>query len=312
MSRRCVGYEGEGRNRRPVWADEGPASAAGTSPVAMHQRVAVPGQELTGPTGGAGAVERRQLYDAENDVRAQQAREARATRPSAPTYMATPGERERANERRAAARRLAPRLERAWTEVGLVPPPGAMPGDAIEDGEAAETVPLPERFLEVIPPPPPTDAELADAPPAEDADVSRLTIFQQRVLAKVIEYGGDRRRVATEVNTRIESVDGTLERIGEKGLLPPTLIPLLPARFAKYAPRVRWMALPELDGPRAPAITERDLLAGYPPCVRTEACLCGGWIRALDNPKAIAYAVAVHNDTPSHRDGAIASGWRDG
>jgi len=66
MSRRVVRYEGEGRQRRPVYADEGPSSAAAHDPIAMHERLSIPGM---GPSGGAGPVERRQITEAERAIR---------------------------------------------------------------------------------------------------------------------------------------------------------------------------------------------------------------------------------------------------
>ena len=66
MSQRVVAYEGEGRQRRPVYADEGPSSAAARDPIAMHERLTIPGM---GPTGGAGPVERRQITEAERAIR---------------------------------------------------------------------------------------------------------------------------------------------------------------------------------------------------------------------------------------------------
>lgn len=39
-------------------------------------------------------------------------------------------------------------------------------------------------------------------------------------------------------------------------------------------------------------------------------CLCGGRIRTLNNERAIAYAVRVHNDSTRHVDWAVRNGWR--
>lgn len=61
-----------------------------------------------------------------------------------------------------------------------------------------------------------------------------LTVFQQQVVDATLRTRGDRVAVAKELHVLRESVEGTLERVGKKGLLPAELIPLLPARFAKY------------------------------------------------------------------------------
>lgn len=69
MSQRVVRYEGEGRSRRPVYADEGPSSAAAHDPIAMHANGGLP--HLGAPSGGAGPVERRLITEAERDIRAE-------------------------------------------------------------------------------------------------------------------------------------------------------------------------------------------------------------------------------------------------
>lgn len=60
--------------------------------------------------------------------------------------------------------------------------------------------------------------------------------------------------------------------------------------------------------------TERALFHGYsraiPVPIRTEPCLCGGTIEAVDDPEAIADAVRLHNESTRHEQWAIATGWR--
>lgn len=75
MSRHVIGYEGEGRARRPVYADEGPSSAAALGdPVAAVGRLST---DALIPQGGAGPVERRQVTEAERAAwRAQEKRAA--------------------------------------------------------------------------------------------------------------------------------------------------------------------------------------------------------------------------------------------
>jgi hypothetical protein len=73
MSRRCIGYADEGKKRRPVYADEGPSSAATTDPIARHANGGHP--SLGGPVGGAGPVERRKATTEE--LAAAKAREAK-------------------------------------------------------------------------------------------------------------------------------------------------------------------------------------------------------------------------------------------
>lgn len=63
MSRHVIGYTGEGRARRPIYADEGPSSA-----VALGDPVAAVGRLSTDsliPQGGAGPVERRRVSEAQ-------------------------------------------------------------------------------------------------------------------------------------------------------------------------------------------------------------------------------------------------------
>lgn len=63
-----------------------------------------------------------------------------------------------------------------------------------------------------------------------------LTAHQERVLAAVVRARGNRKAVAAEFGFKAyQSVDQTLEVAGKKGRLPIELIPLLPARFAKYS-----------------------------------------------------------------------------
>lgn len=78
MSQRVIGYEGEGRHRRAIRTDEGPASATVDTGSVMAQVTARGllsvsafrgvGERLTG---GAGPIERRQITDAERAVRAE-------------------------------------------------------------------------------------------------------------------------------------------------------------------------------------------------------------------------------------------------
>lgn len=81
MSVRVVGYEGEGRLRRPRVVDEGPSSAAATDPISMHANGGLQGLALL-PTGGAGPVERRVATPEE--IAAARAREAKPASPIAP------------------------------------------------------------------------------------------------------------------------------------------------------------------------------------------------------------------------------------
>jgi hypothetical protein len=88
VSQRVVAYEGEGRSRRPVYADEGPSSAAARDPIAMHERLAIPGM---GPTGGAGPVERRLITEAEREIRAEARPSPIAPRPASAVQRAWNG-----------------------------------------------------------------------------------------------------------------------------------------------------------------------------------------------------------------------------
>lgn len=44
--------------------------------------------------------------------------------------------------------------------------------------------------------------------------------------------------------------------------------------------------------------------------VVAEPCLCGGVIKAMNNERAIAYSVRIHNESPKHVQWAIRAGWR--
>jgi hypothetical protein len=70
VSQRVIAYEGEGRKRRPVYADEGGSSPVANDPMAMYGRLSVPGL-VPGlvPTGGAGPIEKRQITEAERAIR---------------------------------------------------------------------------------------------------------------------------------------------------------------------------------------------------------------------------------------------------
>ncbi len=78
MSQKVIAYEGAGRTRRPVYADEGPASAAVATGSVMAQVTALGLLSVTAIrgvgerlTGGAGPIERRQITDAERALRAE-------------------------------------------------------------------------------------------------------------------------------------------------------------------------------------------------------------------------------------------------
>lgn len=75
------------------------------------------------------------------------------------------------------------------------------------------------------------------------------------------------------------------------------------------------LALPpatDLSGEPTSSLTETALIRGYAagPALlrRVERCACGGTIRALDAPRAITYAVEVHNGSTRH---AHWRAWRD-
>lgn len=252
MSRRIVRYEGEGRARRPVYADEGPASASASSPIAMHERMKVPGRELGAPTGGAGAIERRQLYDALDDIRAEEARAARASQgvgsPGRSPALITDTERAKASRHNGGAVNRA----RLVARTGLVAIPAPAPEEPAMSIDAAPIEPLDPAPAFVADAPglvEAGEAVIAAAVELESAEqdlaalavdggtdgISRLTRRQREILDAVIAARGDRRQAAGALATKIATVEATLEHIGKKGSLPIDLIPLLPARFAKFA-----------------------------------------------------------------------------
>ncbi len=92
MARRCIGYEGDGRRRRPIWRDEGPASARGESPIVTGAPQLFGNGSSLLPTGGAGPVERRRATPAELASRLVE----ELPSPIAPRPRPTPIERESA------------------------------------------------------------------------------------------------------------------------------------------------------------------------------------------------------------------------
>lgn len=79
MVRRVVGYEGEGRHRRTIYADEGPARARAGGVLDALGSVTSGMVGLLAGGEGAGAIERRQITDAEAAARVRpgKAREVR-------------------------------------------------------------------------------------------------------------------------------------------------------------------------------------------------------------------------------------------
>jgi hypothetical protein len=219
VSQHVVRYEGEGKARRPVYADEGPASAAASDPMAMHSRLAVPGMAARG---GAGPIERREATAAQREAWRTEATDppvrrsiddlptATAWRPERPTPP-TPEEEPAVSE---------PRTD--YSES--IHEPGDEQPVALDRARLSD--PALTRPLEQL--------AAAGGGPVGD-EVSRLTAFQRRALEATVRLRGDRRAVADELGVKAyQSVDNALEEVGRKGLLPITLIPLLPARFAKY------------------------------------------------------------------------------
>jgi hypothetical protein len=93
--RKVVGYTGEGRVRRPIYSDEGPASARVDGIAAIGRLSALDLRGVGAPIAGAGPVERRQISEAERDVRRGRealpspiARVLRAPAPPQPTQEA--------------------------------------------------------------------------------------------------------------------------------------------------------------------------------------------------------------------------------
>lgn len=119
-------YEGEGRRRRPIYADEGPSSAAARDPIAVHASGGLP--HLGGPTGGAGPVERRRITALERALREEERPSPIAPRPAAarpspaiqeePTVTVTPpGEPEATPEPGTGPSAALSRLARAAQEA---------------------------------------------------------------------------------------------------------------------------------------------------------------------------------------------------
>lgn len=69
---------------------------------------------------------------------------------------------------------------------------------------------------------------------AREPRVAGLSPRQAEAIALMSE-GHNRAEVARQMATTYQTVDGLLEAAAKKGLLPAELVPLLPARFAKYS-----------------------------------------------------------------------------
>lgn len=303
MSQRVIRYEGEGRARRPVYADEGPASASSSGVLAEIGRLSVLGARgSVTPLGGAGEVERRQATEAQRAAWARHEPVTASSGTQRPTDAAmTQASRQRgaqANRARAAAARAsqeedvpmtdtpqdpievavdapehwrmigvlaevamdaekayqlflaaAPRWEEArarlleaWEAVEAIvgPTPHAVRlTDAVRLLASTTDVQAPLAIAQAAAESPHVDVEASVADPEPIAPPARsgaLTTFQRQVVEATLRHRGDRKAVAAELGVIRESVERTLERVGKKGYLPIELIPLLPARFAQYAP----------------------------------------------------------------------------
>lgn len=311
MSRHVVGYEGVGKSRRPIYADEGPASSAVHDPVAaIGVLSATQVKGSLAPTAGAGQVEISRV-EVDEATRAQ-ARAARTTvRPrggSGGTQIVRPGDQIQASRMNGAARHVEviaarkPAVDHPWgparnyhakpqpaTEEESVSEPRADHAENIPDpiaasiamlSEAVTTaaeawdakvaadreadharawwaqarVALDEAYRAIAIPtvvelaalpasdPPTPKAPEAVVEPTErkpkpvTAGTKPLTTHEQRVLDATVANKGDRKAVAKALGLNFDqSVDQALQKVGQKGRLPIELIPLLPARFAKYS-----------------------------------------------------------------------------
>lgn len=151
MSARVIGYEGEGRARRPVFADEGPASGRGRGGTpGDHAEVARLAQadasklvEVGGrmPSGGASTIERRMVTEAE---RGRWRQRDEAPSPIARVTVARPAlgspEHIQASRMRGAARHVQVMAERrsAPTATEEEPPVSADIAPPPEDEESPE------------------------------------------------------------------------------------------------------------------------------------------------------------------------------
>lgn len=69
---------------------------------------------------------------------------------------------------------------------------------------------------------------------AQEPRIAGLSPRQAQAIA-LMSQGHNRAEVARQMATSYQTVDGLLEAAAKKGLLPAELVPLLPARFAKYS-----------------------------------------------------------------------------
>lgn len=147
-------------------------------------------------------------------------------------------------------------LESAWRRTGLRGAPTSVedrpyfPPSTIDEVLARRREPVPgaevdggEGLSESSTDIPEIIPELADDAPevvtkpaaGGGPGPSALPPKQARILATVVRLKGDRKAASAELRVPITNIENQLESIGRKGLLPIELIPLLPARFAKYS-----------------------------------------------------------------------------
>ena len=141
MSRRCIGYEGEGKARRPIYEDQGPANGRGASDSgrAMVARLSDLTTASLSPSAGAAAVvERRMATEAQ---RAHWRTPAAAESPIAPVAVRRPAldspEHLQASRMRGAARHVEVITARR-------PTPAPPPEEPVMDAEPAPAAPEPE------------------------------------------------------------------------------------------------------------------------------------------------------------------------
>lgn len=315
MSQRVVGYTGEGRSRRRIVVDEGPASVRVDREVGMGKASLIAG--IPDRFAGAGEVERRQAYDAENDVRAEEARVARLSAVG-PIHLKGDGEVATASRRRGGqvnAERLAARRS---------PEPHPW-GPELNRRPATPPAPEEEPVSDSAPNPLTTLSEAAEA--AADAHRAKLLAdeaWEEARDAVAAAWAEVRDLVApTDPDAALEELVEVAERAIDAGVAEAeasvaldgeTQVSPVSEPGADHAETIPVADQPREARPLHDVETDwkRERWPGYLAPFITERCACGGSITAENLWKKIADAVHRHNESTRHTRWAVDNGWRHG
>ena len=264
MSRELVGYEGEGRHRKPIWRDlvvdepkfghmepafQGPVERRFVDPAAL----ATPEPTQPAPVPDRGRYTPQEL--AERRQRGQAAMRAAIATPepqepavtdNAPDVDALPPSTftEIAAAALEAARRhelvIAARVAAEAADAALNDALAALNDAWATIGDEGAPQPLVAVLTEPQAASEPREPVAAHPKPAkrQRKDQGVLTSRQEQIVAAVRNAGGSMPRAAEALRTSDANIRATLKSVAEKGLLPADVVPMLPASWAKYAPTV--------------------------------------------------------------------------